>query len=203
MSRWRQLVAIGVMFGMLHLTLIDVAWSAEPAALPNPTVVKQQVDQLGVGAKVKIRLANGKKLNGTIQSIEEGSFLVASKQSSPTPVAYEQVVQLKLAKITYKSKAAVDVDEARRVMVGLGVGRHIMVKTAAGKEYHGNILAIGAESFTILPHHQAAAVQVAYGEILQTGPNLSKGAKIAIGVGVAVAILIIVAVVVTKPWQSE
>jgi hypothetical protein len=191
MSSWRQFVAIGVMFGMLHLTTIDVAWSAEPAALPNSTAVKQQVDQLGVGAKVKIRLANGKKLNGTIQSIEEGSFLVASKQSSPTPVAYEQVAQLKLAKITYKSKGTVDVDEARRVVVCLGVGRHIMVRTLAGKEYHGNIQGIGTDSFTILPDHKAGPVQIAYDEVARTGPNLSTGAKVLIAVAVVCGVIII------------
>jgi hypothetical protein len=93
MNTWRQLLVTTVVVGMLHLTIVDVACSAERAALPNPTSVKQQVDQFGLGAKVKIRLANGKKLNGTIQAIEEDAFLVVSKEPSPTSVAYDQVAQ--------------------------------------------------------------------------------------------------------------
>lgn len=87
---------------------------------------------------------------------------------------------------------SVDVEEVRRVAVGLGVGRHIMVKTAAGKEYHGNIRAIGPESFTILPDHQTMPLQIVYNETAQLGPNLSTGAKILIGVGVALAVWLIV-----------
>jgi ribosome maturation factor RimP len=191
MNSLRQLLATTVVVGMLHLTIVDVAWSAERAALPNPTSAKQQVDQFGVGAKVKIRLANGKKLNGTIEAIEEDSFLLVSKRSSPLPVAYDQVAQLKLAKNTYKAKGSVDVEEARRVIAGLGVSRHIMVKTTAGQEYHGNIQAINAESFTILPDHQTMPLQIEYNEAAQLGPNLSTGAKVLIVVAVVCGAIII------------
>lgn len=192
MNNWKQFVALGLVIGMLHVTLVDVARSAEPTAVLNPVAVKQQVNLFGVGAKVKVRLADGKKLNGTIEGIEADTFLLGSKAPSPTPVAYEQVAQLKFAKETYKTKGPVDAVEARRVVAGLGVGRHIMVKTMAGQEYHGNILAIRAETFTVLPDHTTTPVQIAYDETLQTGPNMSKGAKIALIVGVAVAVVIVV-----------
>ena len=192
MSSWRQFVAFGLVAGMLHLTLVDVAWSAGPAALPIPATVKEEVNLFGVGAKIKVRLADGKKLNGTIEGIETSTFLVATKASSPTPVAYDQVARLKFIKETYKAKGPVDAVEVRRVVAGLGVGRHIMVKTIARDEYHGNIVAIRAESFTMLPDHQTAPVQIAYDETLQTGPNLSKGAKIAIVVLVAVVVAALV-----------
>lgn len=190
---WRQLVAIGVVLAILHLTIVDLARSAESAALPNNATVKQQVDQFGVGAKVKLRLANGTKLNGTIQAIGDDAFLVTSKESSPVSVTYTQVAQLKLAKNTYRSKGSVDQDEVRRIVTALGVGRHIMVKTTAGKKYHGNIQAIGAESFTMLPDRQTESVQITYNETLQTGPNLSKGAKIAI---IVLAAVVVVAIIV-------
>jgi small nuclear ribonucleoprotein (snRNP)-like protein len=44
----------------------------------------------------------------------------------------------------------------------LAVGKHIMVKTTAGKEYHGNIQALDADHFTMLPDYTTAPVQVAY-----------------------------------------
>ncbi len=95
MTRWRQWVATGMVVGMLHLTAPDVAQAGEPIALQNPTVVKQQVDLFGVGAKVKVRLVDGQKLAETIRGIENSTFLMASNKTSQTPVAYEHVAQLK------------------------------------------------------------------------------------------------------------
>lgn len=195
MTHWRQWVAIGMVVGMLHLTTADVARAGEPIALPNPTAVKQRVDLFGVGAKVKVRLVGGQKLAGSIRDIENTSFVMASSKASPTPVAYEQVAQLEYARSTYNNKShSVNAEEVRRVAVGLGMGRHIIVKTMAGKEYHGNIQAIGLESFTILPDQQTMSLQVGYNETTQIGPNLSKRAKIIlIVVGVVLAAWVIFA----------
>jgi hypothetical protein len=81
---------------------------------------------------------------------------------------------LKLANVTYNSKGQPDAAEVKRVAAGLGVGHHIMVKTTEGKEYHGNIVALDAESFSMLPDHTTAPVQIAYNQVHQMGPNLSK-----------------------------
>ncbi len=107
-------------------------------------------------------------------------------------VAYDQVAELKLAKVTYKASGQPDATAAKRVVAGLGIGRHIVVKTTEGKEYHGNIRAIDLESFAVQPDHQAAAVQIAYSEVIQLGPNLSKTAWILIGVGVGVVVTLII-----------
>jgi len=185
MTSWRQFVCLGLVVGLLHLSLVDVAQAAEPTASSNPAAVKQQVNLLGVGAKVKVRLTDGKKLNGAIQGIEERAFLLGSKASSPRSLAYEQVAQLRFAKETYKVGGAEDAAEARRVLAGLGIGRHIVVKTAEGKEYHGNVLAIDRSHFSVLPDGQMAPVQFAYTDLVQLGPNLSKGAKVALIVALA------------------
>jgi hypothetical protein len=105
------------------------------------------------------------------------------------------VAQLRLAKLTYRASGQVDPAEAKRVVAGLGVGKHIMVKTAAGQEFHGNIQAIEPDQFIMLPDHQAAPVQIAYNDVRQLGPNLSTGAKIgiiagAVGAGIVIALLI-------------
>jgi ribosome maturation factor RimP len=170
---------------------------ALPAASPNPTLIKQQVDQFGLGAKVKIQLADGKKLKGSISAIEDEAFLLTSKQQgSPRRVAYDEVAQLKLAKLTYKAAGQPDPAAARRVVLGLGVGKHIMVKTAGGKEYHGLIVAIEEGGFAVMPDKQATPVQIAYGDVLQLGPNLSTRAKIAIVLGTAGAVLFVVLLLV-------
>jgi ribosome maturation factor RimP len=180
---------------MTVLTLADaVAFAA--AAAPAPTAVKQQIDQFGIGAKVKLQLTDGKKLKGSISAIEDEAFLLTSKQQgSPQRVAYDQVAQLKLAKLTYKAAGQPDPAEARRVVLGLGVGKHIMVKTAAGKEYHGLIVAIEEGGFAVMPDKQTAPVQVAYSDVVQLGPNLSTGAKVAIIIGVSVGVVTTIAII--------
>jgi ribosome maturation factor RimP len=196
MSDWRRLLAAGLAICLLHLSVAEAAM-ALPAASPNPTLIKQQVDRFGLGAKVKIQLADGKKLKGSISAIEDEGFLLASKaDGAPRRVAYDQVAQLKLAKLTYKAAGQPDPAEARRVVLGLGVGKHIMVKTAAGKEYHGLIVAIEDGGFAVMPDKQATPVQIAYGDVLELGPNLSTRAKIAIVLGTAGAVLFVVIIMV-------
>jgi ribosome maturation factor RimP len=163
----------------MQLSLADVAWSAD-TTVPNPTLTRQRVDQFGVGASVKVELTNGKKFKGSIQSIEDGGFLLAAKGGSPTRVPYADVAKLNLAKNTYKAAGQPDSLAVRQVVAELGVGHHIMVKTSEAREYHGSIVAITAEAFSMLPDHTMAPVQTAYNNVQQMGPNLSKGAKIAI-----------------------
>jgi hypothetical protein len=100
-------------------------------------------------------------------------------------VGYTEVAELKLAKNLYRASGQPDPLAAMRVVEALGVGRHAVVKTTAGQEYHGNIQAIDRDQFTLLPDHQSHPVQIAYSDVQQVGPNLSKGAKITIIVVVA------------------
>jgi hypothetical protein len=78
------------------------------------------------------------------------------------------------------------------VVLGLGVGHHIQVKTTAGKEYHGNIQIIDPDTFTMLPDHRTAAVQIAFSDVQYVEQNLSTGAKVAIIVGAAAAAAILI-----------
>ena len=199
----KKALVIALVTSLVLLPLGDVAASLNAATPPNPAVAKQQVDQFGVGAKVKIQLADGKKLKGSISAIEDGGFLLVSKaDSSPQRVAYDQVAQLKLAKLTYKAAGQPDPAEARRVVLGLGVGKHIMVKTAAGKEYHGLIVAIEDGGFAVTPDKQSAPVQIAYSNVVQLGPNLSTGAKIAIAVAVAAGVALTIVWIVWAAGQD-
>ncbi len=151
MNNWRKHTVIGLVICLLQLSLADVAWSAN-TTVPNPSLTRQRVDQFGVGAKVKVELANGKKFTGSIQSIQDGGFLLAAaKADSPTRVPYGDVAQLNLTKNTYKAASQPDSVEVRRVAAELGLGHHTMVKTSEAQEYHGNIVAIAAESFSVLP----------------------------------------------------
>ena len=102
------------------------------------------------------------------------------------------MAELKLAKVTYKASGQPDATEAKRVVAGLGVGRHIVLKTVGGAEYHGKVVGMKADHFTMLPDHQTAPVQIAYSDTQMLSPNLTKGEWIAIGVlaGIGIAILV-------------
>jgi ribosome maturation factor RimP len=190
MISWHKGIAIGLVCCMTVLPLGDMAAFGATAS-PDRAAVKQQIDQFGVGANVKLQLADGKRLKGSISAIEDEAFLVASgREGSPQRVAYDQVAQVKLAKLTYKAAGQPDPAEARRVVLGLGVGKHIMVKTAAGKEYHGLIVAIEEGGFAVMPDKQATPVQIAYNDVLQVGPNLSTFAKVAIVAAIVVVIFL-------------
>lgn len=198
-----RLTAVVAVVGLLHLLAADAGFASEPRVALNADTVKQEVSLLGPGAKVKVQLTDGRKLNGTIEEIEDGNFRMTSKSTSSTSIAYDEVARLKFAKPTYNANGGtVDALLARRVIVGLGLGKHIVVKTAAGKEYHGNIQTFTAEGFTILPDHQGTPVVISYGDVRSTGPNMSRGTKILIVVAV-VAVVVVGVVVATKPWRSE
>ena len=192
MTNWQKFIAAGLAACMLVLPLGDLAVSLQAEVPPNPTLTKQQVDRWGVGAEVKVKLAGGKNLRGAISGIEDESFLLVNGQkASPKRVGYAEVAELKLAKNLYRTAGQPDPLAALRVVEALGVGRHAVVKTTAGQEYHGNIQAIDRDQFTLLPDHQSQPVQIAYNDVQQVGPNLSKGAIIAIIVGAAAAAVVI------------
>ena len=138
-----------------------------------------------MGANLKVQLADGKKLKGSVVALGEDGFeLKAKSGDAPRHIAYNNVNEVKLAKLKYRAKGVPDAVEARRVVLGLGVGHHIQAKITAGKEYHGNIQIIGTDSFTMLPDREAAPVQIAFAEVQYVEQNLSKGAQIGIAVAV-------------------
>ena len=179
-----------------------VAWALSFLLFPLPSAasdsVKQQVNQLGVGAKVKVKLAGGVRLRGSIEAIEAGGFLLRGKGPAAKPVSYDQLARIELAANTYNVSHGADVTQARRVIAALGAGKHIVMKVAGGREYHGNIQQIEVDHFMMLPDAQTTPLRVAYSDVTAAGPNLSKGAKIAIVVviGLAIAVAVIAEVAI-------
>ena len=171
----------------------DWATTLGAATPPNPTLTRQQVELFGVGAAVKLKLASGEKVRGSVGAIEEHGFdLLSDRGGSPRRVSYDQVAELKLAKSTYKTRGAPNPEEARRVAAGLGVGKHVAVKVTSGETFRGDLQAINEDHLVLLPDREARTMEIAYGDVQALGPNLSKGAKIAIVVVVVVAAAVII-----------
>jgi ribosome maturation factor RimP len=188
----RDSICIGLMGCMLLVPINDVAAYPQLAAPQNPNSVRQQVEQIGVGAEVKLKLAGGEKLRGNLQAIDDQGFVLdRGQQASHRRIAYDQVARVTLASLVYRASGAPDPIAASRVVAGLGAGHHIVVKTTDGNTYHGNIQMIGEDHFVMVPDHQTASVQIAYTQVHYVEQNLSKGAKIAIVLAVVLAVVVI------------
>jgi len=192
MHSFQRVIAITLIVCLMPTLCGDWITSLRAATPPNPTLAKQQVELLGVGAGVKVRLASGEKLEGAVASFDARGFdLIPRRQGSPRRIAYDRVTELKLAKSTYRASGHPDTLQVRRVVAGLGVGKHVAAKVTSGKKFRGHIQAINEDHFVLLPDRKAASVEIAYGDVQQLGPNLSKGAKIALFVIVLTATVVL------------
>jgi ribosome maturation factor RimP len=194
MSNFRTLTAWAMLALIYSLPFSDSETLLKAATPFESNSVKQEVSQFGVGAAVKVKLAGGARFRGSIQAIEDGGFLLNTGSASPAKmISYDQLAQVKLAKLTYTASGHADVIEVRRVITALGAGKHIVVKTTGREEYHGNVQSIEQDHFTMLPDLRSTPVRIAYSEVVATGPNLSTASKIAI---VVIAVVVVVVVVV-------
>lgn len=165
----------------------DFALWAMSAAPASPTRTKETVNLLGEGAQVKLKLTNGRKLKGVLESADESGIVLNPKgEGSSQSFVYEEISELRPAKRSYKASGAIDPVEARRAVVGLGVGQHIMVKVN-NQKLRGHIQAIEMNAFTLLPDRQTTPVEVAYNGVQAVNKNLSAGATFAVVVGIVAA----------------
>jgi ribosome maturation factor RimP len=203
MCRSHRVLAIALGFSIGVWSLGDVsALAAETST--NPELIRQEIIQYGVGANLKLRLADGKKLKGSLVFLAEDGFELRVKpKEPPRHIAYSQVTEVKLTRLSYRAKGQPDAVEARRTVLGLGVGHHIQVKTTTGKEYHGNIQTIDADTFTMLPDRQTVSVEIPFSQVQYVEQNLSIAAKIAIAVVVVVVVAtIVVTVILVKSLKA-
>ena len=168
-----------------------VPWisSLQAATPPSTSVVKQKLEVFGVGAEVGVKLASGEQLKGSIGAIDADSFdLINPRDDSPRPITYDEVAELKLAQSTYKASGSPDPAQAKRVVAGLGVGRHVAVKVmTSGKTFRGHLHAIDEGHFVLLLDKEARPIEIAYSDVQKLGPNRSKGAKIGLGIAAVAA----------------
>jgi len=184
MGTFRQGVSLGLIVCLFHLCLVDVAWPAQKGA-PDAAAIKQEVTKFGVGAEVKLRLADGKKLSGRIQAVEDTAFeLSTAPAGALTKIAYDQVTKLRLATkpFSYRAAAQPDPAEARRTALSL-VGKQVTVRMTSGGKLHGVIEAVEQDHFTLLPS-SGATMSIAYADVKQLGGHTG-ATTVYIFVGVA------------------
>jgi hypothetical protein len=155
--KWQVCVSVVLVISLYHVTVIQ---SLEAAS--NDASISGQVAEYGVGAKLNLKLAGGKKLGGSVESIDEDGFRISKPNRPATYVRYDEVAQVRFAERAYHAKRAADPLEARRLVLSLGAGQHVVVKFS-GRELHGHIQTIDDDTFTLLPDHQTTSVQIAFG----------------------------------------
>jgi small nuclear ribonucleoprotein (snRNP)-like protein len=190
MRKCERVIAVTILFFFVPAACGDWLTILGAASRQNPAVARQQVALYGVGAGVKVKLASGEKLKGSIGAIDAGSFdLIVDREGLTRPITYDEVTELKVNS-TYRASGPPNAAEARAVAAGLGVGRHVAVKVTSGKTFRGHLQAFNEAHFVLRLDREAGPIEIAYGEVQQLGPNLSTRAKTAIWLAAVTVVIV-------------
>lgn len=130
--------------------------------------VKQRIKQGGVGARVKGKFADGEKFKGSVEAVEEDTFLLTPrKKRSSGRVFYEEVDELEFTDLKYQASGQPDPAEAKRVIGALGVGKYLEVKLADKKKLRGRVQAIEGDQLVLLPEGSDTATRIPYRDIVR------------------------------------
>ena len=113
---------------LVHSPVLNAA--SKPNVGDGKPPLRQRIEQFGVGTELKVKLADGTKLRGLVERIDQESFLLAAKDNGASrEIAYNQLDRLSYPKRGYNAEGSTpDASAAKRMVVQLGVGEHIMVK---------------------------------------------------------------------------
>jgi len=179
-----------LILALVHPSFLNGA--SKPHVGDGQPSLRQRIEQFGVGTELKVKLADGTKLRGLVERIgKEGFSLAAKEDGASRQIAYHELDKLSYPKRGYKAEGTPDAAAAKRMVVQLGVGEHIMVKVGPTQKVRGHIREVNNDYFVVQPDGQAQTLQFPYNNILKVNKNLSFGATIAIVVGIAAAVLVI------------
>jgi small nuclear ribonucleoprotein (snRNP)-like protein len=174
------------------------------AAAKRAEGFRQKVEQLGVGAEVRVTLNDKQQtLRGTIESFDDSSFgLRARGAGEKQTVRYVNVTLLEFTKTAYRAKGSNSSEPvtARRVAVELGIGSRVQVQTQDGKTFVGMVAKLDEEQL-YLNLSASGPMNVSYATIRELKPKgLSAAKKVGIAAIVSGVVLILTVVSLTvKP----
>lgn len=150
MTGFRELVAIVVVACLINVGFPQQAQAM--AAAERDEGIRQKVEQLGVGAEVRVKLRNQEKqvFRGTIRSIDEFTFqFQPAGAGDRRTIRYADVTLLEFTKEKYRAVGSPDPVAARRVAVELGVGRKVRLTTQDRKSLVGRIARLELEQLSL------------------------------------------------------
>jgi ribosome maturation factor RimP len=179
-----------LVLGLFHFSLANGGIKLH--ASPPHNDFKQRVEQFGAGTELKLKLTGGDSVRGSVENIGDDSFSLVSKEDGTVrEIAYAELKNVRYPKRGYTAQSVPDAAAAKRMVVQLGVGEHIMVKVNPTQKVRGHIREIQEDHFVIQPDGQTANLRVPYDSIWKVNKNLSFGATLAIVVGIAAAVVLI------------
>ena len=128
-----------LILALVHSGLLNGASKPHVGDVHFP--LRQRIEQFGVGTELKVKLADGTKLRGWVERIGEESFFLAAKDddAASREITYNELDKLSYPKRGYKAEDNPDAAAAKRMVVQLGIGEHIMVKVSPTQEVRGHI----------------------------------------------------------------
>ncbi len=186
---------------ILISTLLLLLVNTPSVHAQSKTSLQQGPVNAGVGAYLEIKLKDGSKLEGRIEAVEPTQITLTVHNNSTRQIRYDQMAEIKsLHRKLYRAKGQPDAYLARQAVETLGVGEHVMVRTAGDVIRRGNIKAIDAERFTIRLDTNGEPATIQFREVyeIHENPHLVIIPLVLIGVGIA-----IVAVLLAMRGKSE
>lgn len=194
MKYFQRVVAVTLLVCLVPMPYGGWLDVAQAASLPDPALTKRTVALLSVGARVRMTLANGEKITGSIASVGAESFdVVGALPASQRRLAYHDVSELKLTTTRYRANGVPNALDARRVAATLGVGKFVKVQVASGNTLRGHIETVSEDVMVLRLDRQAGSAAIEYREVQEMTPaSGGRGKRIAIWVvALAVAAFVI------------
>jgi hypothetical protein len=126
---------------------------------------KKTVEAFGEGAEVSIELRTGKKIHGTIESLDGAQIRLTNSKT----ILLENIESLKVTRITYADTES----RAMRVSAAvkeLGYDHSIKLRLISGKGFKGRIQQFGSESLHVFDGDAVAKV-IRYDEVREIQPG--------------------------------
>ena len=194
MTELRELVAIVVVACLIPVGFPQQAQAM--AAAQRGGEFRQKLEQLGIGAEVRVTLRDQHQaLRGTVESFDDSAVRLRPRgNGEQQTVRYADALLLEFPQTKYRAEGSSDPVMVRRVAVELGIGRKVQVRTRDSNTLVGRIAKLDAEQLN-LDLGGAGPMNVSYAQISELKPKgMSTKAKVgyvALACGVFVLIGII------------
>jgi hypothetical protein len=187
-------------FTLIVALLLTLTGAPNTFATPKGEM-QQKAETAGVGSYLEVRLKDGSRFEGRIEALAPGQLtLTVPNSPAQRQIRYDQIATLKnIHRTLYRAKGKPDAFLARQAVEGLGVGEHVMVRTAGNVIRRGNIKDITAEQFTIRLDTNGEPATIAYSEVFEIHENPHLVIIPVIIIGAVAGIIALVVALTRKP----
>jgi hypothetical protein len=126
---------------------------------------KQKIEAFGPGTQLRIELENGKKLRGTINSLDDAGFDLTNGKR----VVFDGIKEIRVTRVTYPDGAS-RIMRVHTSVRALGGHRDIKLRLVSGKTITARICATREDAFDVLTGRNAETVTIPYDDVEELSP---------------------------------